>query len=73
MVTKMDSPKTPPPKLTIVSSSPGKDAAPTPNESSKQSFGVSQFPRFREQTVEQSERSTIIAPGGLVPPKKPLT
>jgi hypothetical protein len=69
----MDSPKTPLPKLTIVSSSPGKDAAPTPNESSKKSFGALQFPRFREQTAEQSEHSTVIAPGGLVPPKKPLT
>jgi len=73
MVTKMDSPKTPPPKLTIVSSSSGKDAAPTLNESSKQSLGVSQFPRFRDHTAEQSEHSTVIAPGGLVPPKKPLT
>jgi hypothetical protein len=72
MVTKMDNPKIPPPKLTIVSSSPGKGAAPTPDDPSKPSLGVSQFPRFRDHTAEQSEHSTVIAPGGIVLPKKPL-
>jgi methylmalonyl-CoA mutase cobalamin-binding subunit len=66
----MDNPKTPPPKLTLVPSTPGKEDASTPSVSSMETFGLSQFPRFRDLTAERGVRGIVIVPAGPVPPAK---